>query len=252
MRLLRDCFILMMRSLRESSRQPAIEIGNLFIPLFFFAVTVGAISSVAEGAFGVSNFTGFQLPVAIMQAVAGSAVAGQGLVNDLQKGYFDKLALTPTPRPALVLGRMLADAVRSMILVLVIIVVGLIAGSGLEAGVLGGVMLLVLAAAFSLSYTGFAVALALKTRSNQAVQLSFLLFFPLLFLSPAFAPKEIFSNWLEFLATINPVTYILKGSRSLVLDGWEWGRLGKAFGSVAGLGAVTLSMTVWAYRTRKV
>jgi ABC-2 type transport system permease protein len=252
MRLARDSYILMMRSLRESARQPAIEIGNLFIPLFFFAVTVGAIANVAEGAFGVSNFTGFQLPVAMLQAVAGSAVAGQGLVNDIQKGYFDKLALTPAPRASLVLGRMLADAVRSMVLVLVIIVVGLIVGSGMKAGLGGAVVLLVLAGAFSLSYTGFAVALALKTGSNQAVQLSFLLFFPLLFLSPAFAPKEIFSGWLEFLATINPVTYILQGSRSLVLDGWEADQLLKAFASVAGLAAITSSMTVWAYRNRKV
>jgi ABC-2 type transport system permease protein len=252
MRLVRDCYILTERSLRESARQPVIEVGNLFIPLFFFAVTVGAISSVAENAFGVSNFTGFQLPVAMLQAVAGSAIAGQGVVNDIQKGYFDKLALTPTPRPALVLGRMIADAVRAMMFVLVIIAVGLAAGSGMKAGVGGAVVLLAIAGAFSLSYTGFAVALALKTGSNQAVQLSFLLFFPLLFLSPAFAPKEIFTGWLEFLATINPVTYILEGSRSLVLDGWQADRIGKAFASIAGLSAVTLSMTYWAYRNRKV
>jgi ABC-2 type transport system permease protein len=252
MRLARASYILMMRSLRESIRQPAIEIGNLFIPLFFFAVTVGAIANVAEGAFGVSNFTGFQLPVAILQGVAGSAVAGQGLVNDIQKGYFDKLALTPAPRPALVLGRMFADAVRALVLVFVIVLVGLIVGSGLKAGVGGGIVLLLMAAAFSLSYTGFAVALALKTGSSQAVQLSFLLFFPLLFLSPAFAPKEIFSGWLEFLATINPVTYILEGSRSLVLDGWDADRLLKAFGSIAGFAVVTGTLTVWAYRTRKV
>ena len=252
MRLLRDSLILMSRSLRESARQPAIEIGNLFIPLFFFAVTVGAISGVADRAFGITNFTGFQMPVAMLQAIAGSAVAGAGIVTDMQKGYFDKLQLTPTPRPSLVLGRMFADAVRAMILVLVIIVVGQVAGAGLEAGIGGALLLLLIAMCFSLSYTGFAVSLALRTGSNQAVQLSFLLFFPLLFLSPAFAPKEFFSGWLEFLATINPVTYILEGSRSLVLDGWEPDRLLKAFASIAGLAAVTITMTVVAYNHRKV
>ena len=251
MRLARDSYILTVRSLRESIRQPAIEIGNLFIPLFFFAVTVGAISSISEQAFGVDNFVGFQLPVAILQAVAGSAVAGQGLVNDIQKGYFDKLVLTPTPRPSLVFGRMFADAARSIVFVSVIIVVGLIAGSGMAAGFAGAVVLVLMAAAFSLSYTGFAVALALRTGSNQAVQLSFLLFFPLLFLSPAFAPKEIFTGWLEFLATINPVTYILEGARSLVLDGWDGPALAKAFASIAGLAALTGGMTYWAYRHRK-
>ena len=81
--------------------------------------------------------------------------------------------------------------------------------------------MLAIGTVFSLAYSGLGVSLALKTASNQAVQLSFLLFFPLIFLSLAFAPKEVFSGWLEFLATINPITYVLEGCRSLVLEGWD-------------------------------
>ena len=55
-------------------------------------------------------------------------------------------------------------------------------------------------------------SIALRTGSSQAAQAGFLLFFPLLFLSPAFAPKEIFSGWLEFLATINPVSSAPSGN----------------------------------------
>jgi len=75
-------------------------------------------------------------------------------------------------------------------------------------------------------------------------------FFPLLFLSPAFAPKDVFSGWLEFLATINPVTYVLEGLRSLVLEGWQWDKLAYALLSIAGLGALTLSMTLASLRGR--
>jgi ABC-2 type transport system permease protein len=94
------------------------------------------------------------------------------------------------------------------------------------------------------------MSIALRTGSVQAAQAGFLIFFPLLFLSPAFAPKEVFSPWLEFLATINPVTYVLEGLRSLVLVGWDFEALVYALLSIAGLGALTLSLTLAALRSR--
>jgi ABC-2 type transport system permease protein len=249
--LIRPSFSLMARALRESLRQPAVELGNIFIPIFFFAVTVGAIGSVAGRAFGVDNFLGFQMPVAILQAVTGAAgSAGLGTVTDIERGYFDKLMLTPAPRLALVLGRLGADAVRAMALTVLILVAGLIFGSGMEAGPLGALLIIAMAGLFGLAYSGIGMSIALRTGSAQAAQAGFLLFFPLLFLSPAFAPKEIFAGWLEFLATINPVTYILQGMRHLVLDGWSLGSLAAAFGSIAGFAAVTLSLTLAALRSR--
>ena len=70
---LSDAYYLMMRALRDAIRQPAVELTNIFIPMFFFAVTVGAIGQVAGRAFGGDNFLGFQMPVAVLQAVAGVA-----------------------------------------------------------------------------------------------------------------------------------------------------------------------------------
>ncbi|HET6615850.1 MAG TPA: ABC transporter permease [Dehalococcoidia bacterium] len=251
MRIVSDTYYLMVRALRETARQPAFEITNIFIPMFFFAVTVGAIGNVAGRAFGVDNYTAFQMPVAILQAVAGAAGAsGLGMVTDIERGYFDKLLLTPTPRLALVLGRLAADGVRVMILTALILVAGLFAGSGMESGVLGFIVILLMGGAFGLAYAGIGVAIALKTGSAQAAQTGFLLFFPLLFLSPAFAPKEVFAGWLEFLATINPVTYILEGMRSLVLDGWDAQSLAAAFGSIAGFTVLTMTLVMLGLRSR--
>ena len=247
----RNTYYLMVRGLREAVRQPAIELTNIFIPMFFFAVTVGAIGNVAGRAFGVTNFLGFQMPVAILQAVAGTAgSAGLATVTDIERGYFDKLLLTPTPRLSLVLGRLAADSVRAMFLTLLILIAGLAAGSGMATGPLGAVLILVMAGLFGLSYSGIGMAIALRTGSPQAAQAGFLIFFPLLFLSPAFAPKEVFAGWLEFLATINPVTYILQGQRELILDGWGWGPVLGAFASILGLGAVTLTLALSALRWR--
>jgi ABC-2 type transport system permease protein len=247
----RSGYFLMLRSLRESLRQPAVEITNIFIPVFFFAVTVGAIGGVSSVAFGVDNFTAFQMPVAVLQAVAGAAgSAGLGTVTDIERGYFDKLMLTPAPRLSLVLGRLWGDAVRSMFFAALIVVVGLIFGSGMESGPAGALLIILLAGMFGLAYSGIGVSIALRTGSPQAAQAGFLVFFPLLFLSPAFAPIDVFAPWLEFLATINPVTYVLEGMRALVLDGWDWGAVAAAIGAIFAIGAVTLSMTLLALRSR--
>jgi ABC-2 type transport system permease protein len=128
--------------------------------------------------------------------------------------------------------------------------VGLIFGAGMEAGVLGFVAILVMGCAFGIGYAGIGLAIALRTGNAQASQAGFLLFFPLLFISPAFAPKDNFEGWLKFLATLNPVTYILEGMRSLVLDGWEWDKLAYAALAIAGLGAFTLTMTMLSLRYR--
>jgi ABC-2 type transport system permease protein len=244
-------YYLVMRSLRETWRQPAVEITNIFIPMFFFAVTVGAIGNVAGRAFGVSNYTGFQMPIAVLQAVAGaSGSAGIGMITDIEKGYFDKLMLTPSSRVAIVGGRLAADGVRVMGLSALIGVAGLLAGSGFATGPVGFVVMVLLSGLFGLAYSGIGVALALRTGSQQAAQLGFLIFFPLIFLSPAFAPKEFFAGWLEFLATINPVTYIVEGMRDLVLDGWDVTSMLAMRGAIAGFGVVTSSLVAWGYRAR--
>ncbi|HEY8172702.1 MAG TPA: ABC transporter permease [Dehalococcoidia bacterium] len=251
MRAIADTWNLTLRALREAIRQPALEVTNVFIPIFFFAVTVGAIGHSAARAFGVENYTGFQMPVAVLQAVAGAAgTAGLGTVTDIERGYFDKLMLTPAPRMSIALGRLASDGIRTMVLSLLILVAGLVSGSGMATGPLGVVVLLLMSGAFGLAYSGIGLAIALRTGSAQAAQVGFLLFFPLLFLSPAFAPKEFFAPWLEFLATINPVTYIIEGMRDLVLVGWDFKSLALAFASIVGLGTFTMSLVVWGLRGR--
>jgi ABC-2 type transport system permease protein len=244
-------YYLMARALHESARQPGVEVQNIFIPIFFLFVTVGAIGEVSASAFGVDNYKGFQLPVAVLQGAAGAAgMGGFGMVMDIERGYFDKLMLTPAPRLSLVLGRLAADGVRVMALSTIILAVGLLMGTGMEAGLLGAVVFVLIAGLFGLAYSGIGMSIALRTGSVQAAQAGFLIFFPLLFLSPAFAPKEVFSGWLEFLATINPVTYILDGLRSLVLVGWDFEALAYALLAILGLGAFTITLTLLALRSR--
>ena len=81
---------------------------------------------------------------------------------------------------------------------------------------------------WSLACAGFGYAIALKTGNPAAVNSSFLLFFPLLFMTSSYVPRSQLSGWLSVIATWNPVTYVLEGLRSLVTIGWDWASLGTA------------------------
>lgn len=250
-RALTDTRLLTQRALRESIRQPANEAVNAFIPLFFYLVTVGAVGEVSRQAFGIDDYKGFQVPVALLQGAAGFASgAGLAMTLDIQSGYFEKLALTSTPRFTIVLGRMLSDAIKAMILAVVIIALALAVGSGFETGLVGMAVLVAATGAFALAYSGFGMALALKTGSPQAAQAGFILFFPLLFLAPTFAPLDVFATWLEVIARVNPVTYILEGMRGLITGGWDALELLWAGVAIGGMGVLTFTMTTLALRGR--
>ena len=61
--------------------------------------------------------------------------------------------------------------------------------------------------------------IALKTRSAAATNSGGLVFFPLLFLTPNFVPRDMLTRPMEIAATLNPVTYVMESLRSLVLAG---------------------------------
>ena len=105
-------------------------------------------------------------------------------------------------------------------------------------------LIVLLSALFGVAYAGFGILVALRTRNVQATQSSFLLFFPLLFLTPNFVPFDRLSSVMETLARINPVSYVIVGLRSLIIDGWDWGKIGVCVGVIAALGAVLTALSL--------
>jgi ABC-2 type transport system permease protein len=237
------------RALRSIPREPAEIIPALMIPLFFFVVNIGALQDFSEQGIPDFDYKAFQLPVAIIFAVTGISRAGT-LVLDIQGGYFDRLLLTPVKRLALLLGLMVADFALVCGLCVPVMALGFALGVRFETGLLGMLAFILLAGLWGLVFTGFPYAIALKTGSPTAVASSFILFFPFAFLTTSTLPREALTGWLDTVAGYNPVTYLLDGLRSLVSDGWEVDRLGKALLAVAIVGTASMSMCFAALRGR--
>ena len=236
-----DVLVLIWRSLRGSLRTPIALIPNIAISVFFLFVFNSGLSSVAQLPGFRGSYLAFIIPVSIVSAsVGGAGLAGQALVTDIESGYFTKLLLTPASRLSLVWGPMVAGAVILVGQVVLILALGL--GLGLEAaaGPAGLILVLVFAFLWGMAFAGYAVFIALKTKSGAAAQAATFAFFPLIFLSTTFVPKEyIEAGWLKWAATVNPTTYIYDAMRSLLIDGWVLKPLLIGLGVMLGFATLT-------------
>jgi len=172
------------------------------------------------------------------------------LVTDIQSGYFDRLMITPVRRLPLLLGLMTADFTLVMALAVPVVVLGLLLGVHFATGVAGMAVFVVLSGIWGLVFTGLPYSIALKTGNPGAVNASFVLFFPITFLSTTFVPKQALSGWLSTVATYNPMTYILAGLRSLVSTGWDASAMGEALLAIGCFAVLSLSLALLALRGR--
>lgn len=246
-----EVFLLGRRAVREVIRLPAATIPTLFIPLFFLAVNIGQISKTFPPTTPFlhgQGYVGFQLPVSMMFAVC-TATSGLALVTEIDLGYFDKLLVAPIRRSSIIFGRLAADLVRGLAVATLVLLVALAFGMEMRSGVGGALVLILLAALWGVAYAGIGMLVALHTRNVQATNASFLVFFPLLFLTPNFVPFELLTPVMEALARINPVSYIIEGLRSLVLEGWVLQKLGICLGVIIVTGIVLTFLSVRAIDT---
>jgi ABC-2 type transport system permease protein len=166
------------------------------------------------------------------------------LVEDIEGGYLDKLRAAPVSRTALVVGRLLAEGVKGAVIATAPVLLALPFGISVASGPLGLVLLIGLTAMWAVVFTGFMQLIALKTRSAAATNSGGLVFFPLLFLTPNFVPRDLLTRPMELAATFNPVTYVMEALRSLILDDLAWSRVVPGFAVAIVLGAVMLALNV--------
>jgi ABC-2 type transport system permease protein len=242
-----QAWVLGQRALREGWRTPEALLPTLFIPLFFLVVNVGQAARIFPGETTAflhgQGYGAFQLPSSLLLA-ASFGTAALFLVEDIEGGYFDKLRAAPVSRTALVMGRLIAEGAKGLLIATALVVLGLIFGISIASGPLGFVLLVGLTALWSVVFVGFMQLVALKTRSAAATNSAGLVFFPLLFLTPNFVPRDLLTRPMEIAATLNPVTYVMETLRSLILRDLVWSDIWPGFLVAVVLGALMLALNV--------
>jgi ABC-2 type transport system permease protein len=235
------------RALREAIRTPDALLMTMFIPIFFLIVNTGQAADIfpSEGTpfLEGQGYGAFQLPITLLLA-ASFGMAALFLVEEIEGGYFDKLRAIPIPRYSIVMGRLVAEFAKGVVISTVIVLVALPCGVTIARGPLGFVLLVLMTSLWGVVYAGYMQLIALKTRSAAATNSGGLIFFPLLFLTPNFVPRDMLTEPMEVAATLNPVTYLMEGLRSLILTDLDWDKILAGFAVIAVTGALALFLNV--------
>jgi ABC-2 type transport system permease protein len=234
------------RNLHNFFTSPALVIPALLFPLFFFTAFAGGLSRVSDvPAFDFpAGYTAFQFAFVLLQASAfGGVFTGFGLARDFESGFGRRLMLATPQRGAILLGFALSALARALVvggmLFAIALAVGMeVHGGGVDlAGLVGLALLVNLAAAM------WSAGIALRFRSLQAGPLMQTPTFLALFLAPVYVPLDLLEGWIEGVATVNPVTAIVEGARSLLAGAPA--DVSAAFAAAAGL---AIAFLVWAIR----
>jgi ABC-2 type transport system permease protein len=238
------------RSMLRTLRQPAQIFSSMAFPLFLLLVNSSGLKQATNlPGFPTDSYLTFALAIPFMQGALFSIMnAGTDLAADVETGFLNRLALTPMRGIALLIGLLAGAVVLGVAQGIGYLLVGLAAGAHFAAGFPGVLVILCFSIVMSIGFGAMGMFVALRTGSGEAVQGMFPLFFVFLFLSAMNLPRNLIqTDWFRTVATINPVSYIIEGIRSLLITGWDGQALAQGFGVclavvVVGLTAASLSL----------
>jgi ABC-2 type transport system permease protein len=232
------------RSVRRTLRQPGVVIPPLTFPLLLMALNSNGLKAATHlPGFPTRSYLDFFLPFSFIQgALFASATAGTDFARDIDTGFLNRLALTPVRGSALLLGQVGGALALAVLQALVYLSAGLVFGVHFVTGAPGVLLLLVLAVLIGFAFAALGIVLALRTGSGEAVQAQLPILFFLIFISSMNLPRNLIEvHWFRVAATLNPVSYMIEGLRSLVISGWDAQALLLGFGFPLAIVALALA-----------
>jgi oleandomycin transport system permease protein len=250
MRLLRHSLTLAKRSLIKTLRTPEALIDVTLQPIIFLVIFVYIFGGAISGS--THEYLQFLLPGILAQTIAQGAIAiGVNLNTDLEKGIFDRFRSLPIARAAPLIGAVLGDVVRYVIVTISTFAIGYVMGFRIQTDAVHAVAGCLLAVVFALSLSWVSVFVGMKVRTSGSVQgIMILVIMPLSFASSAFVPAASLPGWLQGFVDANPLTHLIGAMRGLFLGGPVGTHVLWTFVWCLGLVVVFMPMAMRAYRRK--
>lgn len=207
------------RTLKTVFTNPALFFPSLIFPLFFFTAFAGGLSQVARvpGFDFDPGYTAFQFCFVLVQSAAfGGVFTGFGIARDFEFGFARRLLLAAPNRTGIILGYALASLVRWAVTATFLTVVALLAGMNVFGGPVDVFGMFALALLINVAGLLWACGIAMRFRSMQAGPVMQMPVFLVLFFAPVYVPLGLLNGWIETVAKLNPLTYVLEAVRSML------------------------------------
>lgn len=220
-RAIADTLVLARRSVTVVFRTPTVIIANAFLPVVLLSVMTASFAKIVMPGADYSDYVNQVLPLfAVMGLVFASVDTGLAAHKDLHSGMDSRLRAMPMSRFAPLTGRILGDAVRNLMTLMILLAVGVGLGFRFTAGVLPAVGAVALMMLFGSCFAWIPMLAALisKSAESMATVLTGLLLV-LSFLSVGFVPLDDLPAWAQPVARINPVSSVVEAVRALAHGG---------------------------------
>jgi ABC-2 type transport system permease protein/oleandomycin transport system permease protein len=199
-------------------------------------------------------YVDYLMPGVFAQTVAFGAIqTGIGLAEDLHKGLIERFRSLPMARSAVLAGRTLADLVRNVFVVGLMLVVGFLVGFRVHTDVIGLVAGMAVMLLFGFSLTWIFAIIGLSTSNAETAQAaSFPILAPLVFASTAFVSAESMPAPLKWFANHQPVSIVIDAVRALTYGG-QFASTGKVLAAIAwslAIIAIAAPLAVRMYRRK--
>ncbi|MFZ1075569.1 MAG: ABC transporter permease [Minisyncoccia bacterium] len=241
-------YILAEMETRKLLHDPTELISRAVQPILWLGIFGEALSNVRAIPTQGLTYLQFIVPGILTQSVVFVAIFyGLYVIMDRDTGILQKLLVTPTPRLALVWGKMIAAGIRGLSQALIIYIFALILGIQLHItlfSVIGVIIIIMLGASF---FTGLSMIIAsiVKTR-ERFMGIGQVITLPLFFASNAIYPISIMPTWLQVVATVNPLSYMVDGLRALMLTGTTTG-VALDMGMLIAASLIVSIISAWMY-----
>lgn len=203
------------RSSRLILRSPALLVSPIAQSLFFLLVYAGQLSTVGGSYLSGSSIISFLLPLILLTGVAtGAGTAGTLVLNDITSGYLDRLRLAHGSTTPFLIGAITAVLFGVVTQISVTIAGAAIIGYRPQGwgGMLAMIGVLVL---LGLGIALCSVAVAIRSATASTTNLVTLVVFGLSFFTGVFAPVDQLAGWMQVIAAVNPLTYVIDTARQL-------------------------------------
>jgi ABC-2 type transport system permease protein len=214
-----DAVVIARRNLIGIARTPQLLVFATIQPILFvllFRYVFGGAIDVP----GVS-YVDYLIPGIIVQTVVfGATSTAVGLSEDMSKGIIDRFRSLPMSRSAVLGGRTIADLVRNVFVVLLMIAVGTAVGFRFHNGFLPAVAAVFVALLLGYCLSWVFAFIGLTVADPESAQLAgFLPIFPLVFASSVFTSIQSMPGWLQAFAKVQPITRAADTVRALTQGG---------------------------------
>lgn len=220
-------------------------------PIIFLLMFTYLFGGAIAGSTG--EYLQFLLPGILVMTVSQITMyTGIDLNNDIRKGIFDRFRTLPIWLPSALVGALLVDVIRYSLASAIMIGLGLLLGFRPEGGAMGvfGAVLVILLFSFSFSWIWTAAGIVMRSEKSL-MMMSFMIIFPLTFVSNVFVDPATLPSWLQGFVQINPISILATAVRGLMHGNGTWEQIGWVVVVSAVFVVIFAPLTMYLYRNKE-